>query len=355
MNQGKAQLIRDVTDGSETEDPMTTEAHNAVRSTIASMEDYARNVITAPTVHPKARERCRNEFRMCAEWASRGYCHPAGHPDQAVSADGDTTMSKAKDVLFMMNMCPLACQTCEDIPSLACAGKRHPHATPVLEESGGIDTYFKGLMEKKDDNKAVFISQPNADAEGSENDSYIVAIPDFITNEEADALILLGKTTGFSGGSSSCRDNRACTAYKLEQDEIYAQIMQRVAGLANTTIDYLESMEIHNHKSEQTTGLTHNYQLSGVWKPAGPMVLTFQIFLSDNNKGQLGFPHLDWLFVQPKKGTLVVWPNVVNENAWEMDPLNSYEYFGLDGEEMYAAHVNVMLHNWTDASYRDCV
>jgi hypothetical protein len=131
--------------------------------------------------------------------------------------------------------------------------------------------------------------------------------------------------------------------------------MQRVAGLANTTIDYLESMEIRNHKSEQTTGLRHNYQLSGVWKPAGPRVLTFQIFLSDNNKGQLGFPHLDWLFVQPKKGTVVVWPNVVNENAWEMDPLTSYEYFGLDGEEMYAAHVNVMLHNWTDASYRDCV
>jgi hypothetical protein len=353
MYQGKPQLIRDVTDGSETEDPMTPEAHNAVRSTIASMEEYARNVITSPNVHVKARERCRNEFRMCAEWASRGYCHPVGHPEQAVS-DGDATISKAKDVLFMMNMCPLACQICEEIPSLACAGKRHPHAAPVMEESGGINTYFEGLMAKKNDNKAVFISQPKSSAKGGENDSYVVVIPDFITNEEADTLFFLGKTTGFTDDSASCRGNTACTAYKLEQDEIYAQIMQRVASLANTTTDYLEAMKIYSHKSEQTTGLQHNYQLSGVWKPAGPRVLSFQIFLSDHDKGQLGFPHLDWLFVQPKKGTVAVWPNVVNENVLEMDPLTSYEYFGVDGEEMYVANVNVMLHNWTDASYRNC-
>ena len=355
MNLGRPQLIREVNENPpQGEDPMTPAAHNAVHNTIASMEEYAKNVMTAPNIHVKARERCRNEFRMCAEWAARGYCYPAGHPNQ-LSVDSEITRSKAKDVLFMMNMCPLACQMCEEIPSLACAGKRHPYAKPVME-NGGINKYFDELWENiKHDEKSVFVSHPNSEVEGSENDSYVAVLPDVITEKEADTLIFLGKAIGFSSdGSASCRGQVECTTYKIEQDTVYKQIMERIAKLANTTVDYLESMEIHRHESNKPAGSLHNYQASGVWKPAGPRVLTFQIFLSNpESKGQLSFPHLDWLFIESKKGTVVVWPNVINENIWEMDPLTSYEYFGVD-EELYVATVNIRLHNFTDASYRDC-
>lgn len=356
MNLGRNQLIRDITEGSEKEDPMTPAAHDAVRATIAKMEQYARNVMTSPNVHPKARERCRNEFRMCAEWASRGSCQPAGHPKQPLS-DNEVVKSAAKDVLFMMNMCPLACRMCEEIPSLACAGKRHPYAEPVVEEEGGLNAYFQDL--KKGNEKTTFVSQPEEKVKGNENDSYVVVLPDAIADKEADDLLFLGESIGYSSSDSAfCEGQAACTTDKLEQDNIYNDIMSRIADLANTTLDYLEPMTFFRHKSNDATDLKHNYDLSGTWKPAGPRVLSFIIFLSDHgsNGGQIGFPYLNWLFIQPKKGSVVLLPNVMNENAWEMDPLTSYEYFGLDeeGDEMYVANVNVRLHNWTDANYRGC-
>lgn len=360
MNLGLNQLIREVNENVDGEDPMTPAAHDNVRTTIAEMEYYAKHVMTAHDVHVKARERCRNEFRMCAEWASRGYCYPAGHPDQPLS-DDDVPNTKAKDVLFMMNMCPLACKMCEEIPSLACAGKRHPYAKPVMEENGGLNSYFEGLQkDARNVQKSEFVSYPNKEGEGKENESYVVALPDVISEKEADALIFLAKAIGFSlTESASCRGQAACSAYQIEQDEIYKEVMEKIAALANTTVDYLQPMEIQRHsKTDQSTGLRHNYDLSGVWKPAGPPVLSFLVFLSDHDSkgGQLGFPHLDWLFIQPKKGMIVLWPNVINENVWEIDPLTSYEYFGFDGEgeEMFVASVNVRLHNWTDASYRGC-
>ena len=364
MNLGRDQLIRQVTEGNDKEDPMTLKAHNKVRSTIAEMEEYAKYTMTAPGVHMKARERCRNEFRMCAEWAARGFCYPAGHPNQPIiENDNDEVgmlppQSKAKDVMFMKNMCPLACRMCEDIPSLACAGKRHPYAQPVMETSGGVNSYFESLRSNE---KSTFISHPDIEKEGNEHDSYVVVLSDVLSDKDVEALLFLGKAIGFStNNTASCRDQSTCTVFQIEQDGIYKEIMERIAEFANTTVDYLEPMDIIRQSSESANGgLTHNYELSGVWKPAGPRVLSFHIFLSNNknSKGQLGFPHLDWLYIHPKKGSAVLWPNVVNEDAWELDPLTTYEYLGLDSdgfEEMFVASVNVRLHNWTDAHYRGC-
>jgi hypothetical protein len=98
--------------------------------------------------------------------------------------------------------------------------------------------------------------------------------------------------------------------------------------------------------------------MSGVWKPAGPRILSFRLFLSNHgSKPQLGFPHLDWLFLQPTKRMVVLWPNVINDDVWELDPLTSYEWFGYQesqNEELFYADVHVRLFNWEDAQERDC-
>ncbi|KAL3805657.1 hypothetical protein HJC23_005901 [Cyclotella cryptica] len=375
MSLGRHQLIRAVNVDDREESIMTSHHHQKVRDTIHEMENYAKYVITSPNIHVKARERCRNEFRMCAEWASRGYCFPAGHPLQNftvpdfedVSAGLSHGGGRSKDVLFMMNMCPLACQTCEHVPSLACAGKRHPYAKPLLEITGGLNAYFESLRKDNADQKVLFVSYPDANKQGSEDDSYVVVLPNLLSDEEVDALTNLGKAIGFSSSNlAACRGNKECTAYRIEADATYSQIMERIATITNTSVDHLEPMEIIRYNAtslvsdQSDSGLRHNYEFSGVWKPAGPRVLSLLLFLSDHDeKDQLGFPYLDWLFVHPKKGTAVLWPNVINENAWEMDPLTTYEHFGIRGEgtenvDGFVANVHVRLYNWTDADFRGC-
>lgn len=377
MSLGRHQLTRavNVDDDDREESLMTSHDHQKVRATIHDMENYAKHVITSPNIHVKARERCRNEFRMCAEWASRGYCFPAGHPLQNftprdfddVSAGLSNGGGRSKDVLFMMNMCPLACQTCEHVPSLACAGKRHPHAKPLLEISGGLNAYFESLRQDKADREALFLSYADENEQRSEDGTYVVVLPDLLSDEEVNDLIYLGKAIGFSSANSAaCRGNKMCTAYQIKADATYTQVMERIASIANTTVDHLEPMEIirqnanSQYSGQLNNGLVHNYELSGIWKPAGPRVLSFLFFLSDHDANdQLGFPYLDWLFVQPRKGTVVLWPNVIDESVWEMDPLTTYENFGMRARgsktvDGFLANVHVRLYNWTDANFRGC-
>ena len=369
MYLGRNQLIREVnTDNRKDEDPMTAYDREKVRTTIHEMENYAKQITASPNIHLKARERCRNEFRMCAEWASRGYCYSAGHPLQNVTAKDMKSVTaglssgggRSKDVLFMMNMCPLACKTCEEVPSLACAGKRHPYSQQLMEKSGDLNAYFESLRKDGADQQPLFVSYPDKHDERRKDDSYVVVWTDFVSDKEAESLISLGKTIGFSSANyATCRGQSQCTAYKIEADKVYQTIMERIATVANTTLEFLEPIEIHRLKGDQpNSGLSHNYQLSGVWKPAGPRILSFRLFLSNHgSKPQLGFPHLDWLFLQPTKRMVVLWPNVINDDVWELDPLTSYEWFGYQesqNEELFYADVHVRLFNWEDAQERDC-
>jgi hypothetical protein len=52
----------------------------------------------------------------------------------------------------------------------------------------------------------------------------------------------------------------------------------------------------------------------------------------------------------------ILYPNVMNDDVYEMDPLLSYEHFPVrEGEDTsYGATVHVRLYNWTDANVRGC-
>ena len=143
METGKQQLVRGINEKDDV-NPMTKEDHQKVGSTISKMDHYARYTMTDPSIAAKARERCRNEFRMCAEWASRGMCLYPGQPHNV--NDDDNTFNRAghDDILFMMNNCPLACRMCEELESFhKCAGRRHPWAQPSFQ-SGELHSFLEG-------------------------------------------------------------------------------------------------------------------------------------------------------------------------------------------------------------------
>jgi hypothetical protein len=218
----------------------------------------------------------------------------------------------------------------------------------------------------------------------------------FLTDDEVDHLYKLAVTiTKTSSTTSSSNDEASVELNVLKScqydercnnNEVYHQIMTRIATLVNTSIIHLEPMEVVNisDSTEQqqqqyqqvdeddTTPLQHNFEVNCLWKPAGPRVLSLSIFLSSVSSdssgvrgGGIGFPDLDWLHIRPQKGSAVMWPNVKSDNLWKPEPLTTHEFFPLtlsssttyiddDIESVFVATFHVRLFNWTDADIRGC-
>jgi len=391
MDTGRAQLIRGIPGGDDGgaghEDPMSKEESIAVFETIKRMERYARDDMTSPSVDVKSRERCRNDSRMCAEWAMRGMCEPRAHGDDWVE-DGDL----GGGVVFMMNRCPLACQMCEHLMTFhKCAGQRHPTG-PVFGSRKEVRNFFEqkrlrgrggtGGGDGEDDDGSweeygpVFASHPNSKKEDGEmdyvddSDPYVVVFEKFLSDEEADRLTSLGAEIGWTmlpstaGGASalaSCRN----AGGKCEEDDVHRRIAHRIASLVgknSTTMSHLEPMEMIHYSSsngnyvdddaspEETT-LQSGHDISDLWKPAGPRVLSLFVFLSDGGEGGgLGFPHLDWLHVPARKGAAVLWTDPDRPSmSFEMFPPRA----DID-KIMFSALVHLRERDWADANVRGC-
>jgi hypothetical protein len=428
MNIGKSQLIRSVTADKTNINkhypPMTTTDHENVKSTIRQMEYYAKH--KTPTFDTRTRNRCGNQYELCAEWASQGLCQyyssiPLGDDDdddddkindieKIINIEDDNKhnnwsgSTEKHEILFMMNACPLACKMCHELPTFhKCSGRRHPNSKALfqpdqlnsfLAESSTSDEWAKY--------KPIVVSYPhdvNKENVSKVDDPYVIMFKKFLTDDEVDHLYKLAATITKTSSTTSSSNTEASVELNVlkscqydercNNNEVYHQIMTRIATLVNTSISHLEPMEVVNisYSTEQqqqqqqqyqqvndddTTLLRHNFEVNSLWKPAGPRVLSLSIFLSNVSSnssgvsgGGIGFPDLDWLHIRPQKGSAVMWPNVKSYNLWKPEPLTTHELFPLtlsssatniddDIDSVFVATFHVRLFNWTDADIRGC-
>lgn len=330
------------------------EHYKAVIATLREMDYYAKYIMTDPSVDSKTRERCRNEHRMCADWAASGRC---GHhyPNQnalyshteshsLVLNEFDKIPAKKDDVIFMMNLCPLACRTCDKLESFhKCTGRRHPLAEPSFISEEALTSFLEEKRTNVDNDWSrfdpIFVSYPDPEKnKESLEDPYVVVFKKFLSDDEVDDYLQSLET---------CKDSGEC-----KTDKVYQKIMERVAVTTSTTTSHLEQEETLNiMQPSSTTQTQHNFQVDSFWMPAGPRVLSLSLFLSSTTNGEIGFPYLDWLKIKPTKGMAVLWSNVRNDNIFESNPLASYEYLA---DNSLVSNVHVRMYNYTDASIRGC-
>ena len=358
MDTGKYQFtVRQPTTEEEYKD------YQKVLSTLRNMDTYAKHVMTKPSVPHTTRQRCQNTNRLCVEWASQGFCTPF-MPNQPHTYNNHAGKD---DVVFMMNNCPLACTMCEELDSFhKCAGRRHPMSEPSFW-NGELSSYFYKQIDfgEWDKYEPRFVSYPNAKKEGRQDDPHVIILNKFLTDEEADHLKALGSSIGWNStakygphaSNARCHENDQCNS-----DETYRRIMNRIATLTDSTPSHLEPMEIlrlTSSSTQQPNVLQHNFDVSSLWTPVGPRVLSLSLFLSSVSKrggGGIGFPCLNWLQIKPRKGMAVLWANVKSDDLLEPEPLTTLEYFPVKngGEESFISNVHVRMYNWTDASVRGC-
>lgn len=280
---------------------MTADEEEAekIQALLADMEIYLRtSKDTLDWESDVIKKHCRNKSDQCIL-------------DQYQSNMCEVTLT------FAMNNCALACRYCHELPEfLASRGKREWNAQPVIT-SGDLYEKMQSMKEKEgarlDEREA---SQGRKDLR--QDMPWVLIVDNFLTDKECDHLIKMSHKIGYKAPPEKNKERvrtkfqkALCQDGSCDEDKDYKALVERIANFAEVPLGYLESAEFFKFFKGDAYGAHHDFHMHDAWKPAGHVVWTVFVCLSDVKEGgQMGFPELNWLNVPPAKGQLLIWPSV---------------------------------------------
>jgi len=312
------------------------EQHNN-QEQMRAMDIYSKRDMTEASITNTMQSKCQNHIKECAYYASKGMCESR--------------------TVFMMGTCPLACMMCEGLDDFHSAvGKRHPLETPLFvpgntfqyieeaKESGlnTIGSFFDSLI-AREDVKAQMVTEPSDGEKSSDSkdEPHMVLVEDFLTSEECDEFLNQSKAQAqednwaassihkidhFDGKHSSelpLRSSQTLTCKgsgSLLCTNISTIVNEKLSSLTNLDLeDHLEATEYVRYVPGGYYTLHNEFRFHDEWRIGGPRVISIFIVLSETEDvrvsgGSFGFPALDWLLVRPKKGSLLMWSNLNDDD-----------------------------------------
>lgn len=373
---------------------------------MVAMDRYAKDEITKPTFPEKDRSLCYNSVELCSYYASKGMCR--SHLVFMINTCPLACMLCHVNDQF--HKCA-GKRSSHSIPSVIADGGSDSEQQQTKDGSGRtIDSLFQDIRQRGSSSRAGVEGRPQQpqphfvvskdDAENPDDDAWVVMFDNFLTDEETDALVALGNEIGWGQSTMNEYDTRAglpgvkilprssmsahCSGRsgdiggndkdgqnKCTTNDAHTQVVERISKLMDIPLSYFEPMELVHYGIGDSYGAHHDYQLHDMWKPSGPRV--FSIFLTLSNVsdkggdddddddeggdggGQIGFPGLDWTLVGPKRGQMLLWSNVLNDDPTRVDSKMVHEALPVRGGEKYGAYLWIHLYDWNDAQERGCV
>lgn len=268
---------------------------------------------------------------LCSYWAVQGECE--------------------SNPTYMQKNCAPACQTCEllDIRLKCPMGEDNE---PVYKP-GDLNNLMERIVDNSD-GKGEFlkyspkaISRPKLKADGTPSGAtvdgpWIVQFENFVSEEEANALIAVGAKRGYERSSDvgeenpdgthkeNVNDDRTsenawCTTKLCNKDPLIGQVIQRIAAVTESHETNSEHLQLLRYEPGQYYRQHHDYIEYQQELPCGPRALTVFLYLNDVEEGGgTHFPLLN-LTVQPKLGNAIVWPSVLDEDPEAKDPRTDHE------------------------------
>ena len=315
---------------------------------------------------------CKNSLKECAYYASKGLCY-ADHA-----------------FIFMMNNCPLACMMCEYIETFhQCVGKRHPFETPFLVEEHyhnhiarrseenalrSLSSFFE-ILRLEEKKRVHVLSEPAKDRNLVRADRnlvrvnypYIFQIDDILTPKECDEFIEMGNAVGwikstvdkvdnFNGKHDYQMPQRNSETAKCDTSEAcidkFNGIIQKLA-LLEAPANHFEIPQIDRYPPRGYYTTHHDFRRHDDYKPAGPRVLSIYLVLSEaTSGGSIGFPDMDFLLVKPKRGSLLIWPNV--DGNLNHDEMTKKEIMPVHEGDLYLLHTHIHLFDLASSTEKGC-
>jgi hypothetical protein len=236
----------------------------------------------------------------------------------------------------------------------------------IFPTQESIVSVFTSLEERHDGAKLL-----SSGAEHPTQQPWVASIESFLSPEICNNLIQLGDSGILDW--KSWQSNSETERYHQHQ-YMGTKFNETTTSSDNLVyvVDQVLSTLGHGAQSKHTTYVEllrfdkmqsyapkHSYRPHEEWKPAGPRILTVVICLQESEEGgNLGFPNLDWMFLDLKQGDAVVWSNVaiLGDDGGKVQKLNKVEHELLpvvEGEERFAV-LHIHARDWKSAYELDC-
>jgi len=304
-------------------------------------------------------ENCINEHEMCNEWALSDEC--VSNPN------------------FMLSKCKESCKVCE---SKRCNDLMGSKCNEILETQNCYET---GIKDKcRWSCSACFLEQGNKMCIRDKNekpsaqfnfldslfekfsnkenvkihnrDPLVVTIDDFASNSDCDNILNTIKTSDWStslagDGKHSARTSSTYWCVSKECKEATKNLRDNIEKYTGFKDEYAEQLQVlryNNHEFYKS----HNDQNSPRASAWGPRIYTILFYLSDvDSGGETKFTDLN-ITITPKKGRVLMWPSVLNENPNKRDFRTDHESLKVVQGVKYAA--NYWIHLYKYKKYHYC-
>ncbi|KAL7538279.1 hypothetical protein ACHAXR_008444 [Thalassiosira sp. AJA248-18] len=345
--------------------PEDDEYHAQTKAVINSSIEYMRTIWTPNPDNNRINYKCRNMHKDCSFWA--------------VDECGDDDPNAE----YMQVSCAPACQTCDQLDShLRCPIEE---GNELAYQPGGLNALFERIVDDADGSGEYLkyhpkaISRPTLRADGTKVPSssvekdgpWIVTLENFISDKEADALVAAGHNKGYERSSDvgvenpdgthedEVSDGRTstnswCDEELCNQDAVIGPVVKRIAALTGTTVNHSEYLQLLRYEPGQYYEQHHDYIEYQEGLPCGVRMLTLFLYLNDVEEGGgTNFPLLD-ITVQPKKGSALLWPSVIDENIEKKDFRTDHEALPVSKGIKYGANAWIHTRDYRKAEENDC-
>jgi len=313
----------------------------------------------------KVRHKCRNTQEDCTFWASIGECEANAN--------------------YMKTNCAPACFSCDKLDI------RHrcpiePHNVPIWEP-GDLNSLFENIVDNADGKgeykqfKPIALSRPKMTRNGTqvggvENDGpWVVLLQNFVTEEEADRLVELGKNQGYERSAdvgkenpdgshdslvseSRTSHNTWCQDPSCYQDPLVKPVIDRIAEVTKTSVKNSEYLQLLQYEPGQYYVQHHDFIPHHRDMPCGVRIMTLFIYLNNVEEGGgTSFPLVNdgkGIVVQPKKGNAVLWPSVLDEAPESKDDRTDHEALPVIKGLKYGANAWIHSRDFKAAFAMNC-
>eukprot|EP00980_Cylindrotheca_fusiformis_P010985 scaffold2526_cov131-Cylindrotheca_fusiformis.AAC.1 len=297
-------------------------------SIILKTQEYMASIVMKESKYQKVRRSCQNYDSYCSAYAAIGYC--------------EDDFLEGKDYSFMMTHCAPACQKCDDYELLQMC---YPNQDFNIFEEGDLDRMFRRMVGEgvwamsSLPYKPIVHSRPGANSGTVVDGPWIVTLVDFLTDDECQHLISLGKEQGYK--QSSILQVESTEEYRTSvnswcigecaNDPVTRRIIDRISKTTGIPQEFSEPLQMLQYMPGQQFKEHHDVDHDSFEIPHGPRLLTFFLYLNDVKEGgatrmvDLDYQHdadetegtsspplpLD---IVPRKGMALVWPNLNDED-----------------------------------------
>jgi len=231
---------------------------------------------------------------------------------------------------WMAVYCSASCDACElKDPKVRCDAKRIGYEPQNALAPGDLDAMFSKLGDRYPEYNVTYLSRP---PEGP----WVVQFDNLFSDEEMDTLIDQAggdmKRSTDQGKfdedgiqaqveSTSRTSENAWCMNDCERHPIIQRMSQRISEITLTPTGNFEAFQLLRYQKNQEYRRHHDASPDDNKLLAGPRILTFFLYLSDVEEGGgTHFPELKPpLTVQPKRGSAILWPSVLNEDPTKLD------------------------------------